>query len=324
MEIDKLKFSVIIPCYNAAGTIIHTLDSLVCQQYHDWEAICVDDCSADSTVSLIQQYIKEHSDARITLLCNVENSGPGISRNKAIEIACGDYLCFLDADDYYADNYFACLDDALAKTDADIIIYGCNQVIGSKVRHRPKKAQSCREDYMALVSGSLCSCSWRKALWHDILIPSISNAEDIAVIPILISRAEKVISIPDCLYYYVHSNSSTSSRHISQVSHNFVSSFHYTLNHIDLNAYNEQIEFHGIKTIMYGATLNALKAGMKNDDIRLLWSEFENHFPLWCKNPYLQKYAKSKRLFVWMADRHYFVLMRLYAWLHTAILKIIG
>lgn len=324
MRKREIRYTVIIPCYNAAETITQTLDSLVCQQYKEWEAICVDDCSVDNTASVIQQYIEEHAEAEIKLLCNAKNGGPGVSRNKALEMARGHYFCFLDADDYYAGNYFTRLDEVLANTDADIILFGCNQVIGGKVRRRPKEALPRREDYIALVGGSLCLGLWRNILWQDIQIPPISNAEDIAVIPILISRARKVISIPDCLYYYIHSNNSTSSRDTPQVSHNFVFSFRYTLSHINLECYNKQIEFHGIKTIMYGATLNAMKAGMSKDDIRQLWAAFEPQFPLWRENPYLQMYSKCKRLFIWLAGQHLFPLMRLYAWLHTAILKVMG
>ena len=216
------------------------------------------------------------------------------------------------------------LNHRIEQTNADIVFYGFNQIIGGKVRKRPIELQSNISDYLALVGGSLCEGTWRRSLWSGITIPAISNAEDIAVIPVLISRAKTIVVIGDYLYNYVHSNTSTSSRHLPQVSYNFASSFHYTLEHIDVDVFHDSIEFHGIKTIIYGATLNAIKAGMNNREITALWAEFNKLFPLWINNTYLASYNCSKRLFVWLARHRLFILMRVYAKLHDFLLKTLG
>lgn len=319
-----MKFSVIIPCYNAASTIERALDSLTFQAFSDWEVICIDDCSKDNTADVIKSYSDKHKEARITLLCNEKNSGPGVSRNNGIAIAEGDYLMFLDSDDYYDLTTFDVLNSKITQTDADIVFYGCNQIIGKTMRKRPIEPRNSVPDYLALVGGSFWGGGWRRALWEGISIPAISNAEDIAVIPVLISRAQKIVTVDDLLYNYVHSNSSVSSRHHPQVSYNFVESFHYTLQNIDVEKYHDAVEFHGIKTIIYGATLNALKAGMTKEEILGLWSEFEDYFPNWINNKYVNSYSRVKRAFVRMASRKQFVLMRAYAYLHNLILKQIG
>lgn len=162
---------------------------------------------------------------------------------------------------------------------------------------------------------------WRRSLWEGIELPHISNAEDIAVIPILISRASCVESVADTLYNYVHGNNSTSSRHDPQVSYNFVASYHYTLQHIDKEKFKDAVEFHGIKTLIYGATLNAVKAGMSNNEIKELWSELEKVFPSWINNPYLKSYPKSKHLFVWLAAHRYFIPLRSYVKIHQWMLR---
>lgn len=324
MEKQTILYSVIIPCYNAAETIVRALDSIASQNFSDWEVVCIDDCSKDNTAEVIRTYSEQHKDAKIRLICNENNSGPGVSRNNGIAVAQGEFLCFLDADDYYANDFFEKINEVIAETDAEVILYGCNQVIGDNVRHRPIKSYVRREDYIALVGGSFWGGAWCRRLWENIVIPSISNAEDIAVIPVLISRAKKIVSIDDLLYNYVHSNLSISSRHNPQVSNNFVTSFHYTLLHIDVLRFHDSVEFHGIKTIIYGATLNALKAGMSKKEILVLWAEFEQKFPHWIENKYLKSYSYSKRIFVKMASHHCFLLMRCFAWLHNVLLKAIG
>lgn len=303
---------------------MRALDSLVLQSFKDWEVICIDECSKDSTVEVVCTYAGTHKDSRIILLRNEKNSGPGVSRNNGIAIAKGDYLCFLDADDFYDSSTFSVLDKRISQTGADIVFYGCNQIIGKTVRKRPVLSRNSISDYLALVGGSFWGGTWNRTLWDGISIPAISNAEDIAVIPILISRAKTIVSTEELLYNYVHSNASISNRHHPQVSYNFIESFHYTLKHIDVQKYREAVEFHGVKTIIYGATLNALKAGMKNEEIKSLWAEFEKEFPYWKGNQYLKSYSRSKRVFVWLASKKAFVWMRAYAHLHNLALKKIG
>lgn len=319
-----MRFSVIIPCYNAAATIERALDTLAMQTYTDWEVICIDDCSKDNTTAVISAYKERRQDDRIILLRNEKNSGPGVSRNHGLAIAKGEYMCFLDADDYYDIATFQVLDEKIRETDADIVFYGCNQVIGATVRKRPVTPRNSISEYMALIGGSFGGGAWRRTLWTGVEIPAISNAEDIAVIPVLVSRARRIEAIDDLLYYYIHSNNSTSSRHHPQVSYNFVTSFHYTLQHIDIGEFHDSVEFHGIKTIIYGATLNAIKAGMSNSDIMELWTEFEGRFPEWNKNRYISMFAHYKRVFLEMVYKRWFVMMRLYAKLHDVLLKTLG
>lgn len=316
-----MKFSVIIPCYNAASTIERALGSLLQQTVAEWEAICIDDCSKDNTVETIKKFVELNKCANITLICNEKNEGPGFSRNRGLSVAQGEYLCFLDSDDFYELNTIEILDEVINNTNADIVFFGSNQIIGSTKRKRPIASRNSISEYMALVGGSLCMAVWRHSLWKDIVLPQISNAEDIAVIPILISRAKCVMSVEDTLYNYVHGNNSTSSRHHPQVSYNFVASYHYTLQHIDIDKFKVAVEFHGIKTIIYGSTLNAIKAGMSNKEIEELWLEFEQVFPCWINNLYLKSYSKSKRLFVYLAAHRCYTLMRSYVRIHQWLLR---
>lgn len=319
-----MLFSVIIPCFNAAGTIERSLDSLRLQSFKDWEVICVDDCSQDNTREIIKTYSKNHGDMKLILLSNEENNGPGVSRNNGITIARGEYLCFLDADDNFDVSALSVLEETIQKTNADVVLFGQNQVIGDSIRRHFTKTRNSIAEYLAFAGESLCGGCWHRSLWKDLEIPAISNAEDIAVIPILISRSRKVVTVDEILYNYVYSNSSTSNRHHPQVSYCFVASFQYTLKHIDSGCFQNELEFHGIKTIIYGATLNALKARMSNNEVLAIWSKYEQLFPNWKKNCYLKEYECSKRLFVRAAANHCFFVLRCYAFLHSTVLRILG
>lgn len=93
------RVSVIIPVYNAERYISKTLDSIIAQTYTDMEVVLVDDCSKDNSAEIIAQYQKKYP--HIIYFLQPENKGAGAARNKALELAGGQYVAFLDSDDLW-------------------------------------------------------------------------------------------------------------------------------------------------------------------------------------------------------------------------------
>lgn len=98
------NISIIVPCYNAFGTITQTIESVLAQSYSDWEMIIVDDCSTDNSADIIKSYVAR--DSRIKYFRTDKASGsPSLPRNIGIENSQGEYIAFLDADDiWFADK----------------------------------------------------------------------------------------------------------------------------------------------------------------------------------------------------------------------------
>ena len=92
--------SIITPNYNCSRFIAETIESVLAQTYTNWEMIIVDDCSTDNSYEIALNYSKK--DSRIKVYKNENNSGAAFSRNKAIEIAKGEYIAFLDSDDLWS------------------------------------------------------------------------------------------------------------------------------------------------------------------------------------------------------------------------------
>ena len=113
------KVSIIIPVYNAVETLPRCLDSVISQTYNNIEIICVDDDSTDESASVIKEYIKK--DKRIRYFKNRKNSGPGISKNHGIEKANGDYLSFVDSDDYIEADMIEKMVNFAVKNNLDIL-----------------------------------------------------------------------------------------------------------------------------------------------------------------------------------------------------------
>lgn len=94
--------TVITPTYNSQKFIRQTYESLSKQTYKNWEWIVVDDCSIDSTIEILSKIAL--SDNRVKIYSNPVNSGAAVSRNKAIEVAKGEFIAFLDSDDMWLDT----------------------------------------------------------------------------------------------------------------------------------------------------------------------------------------------------------------------------
>ena len=113
--------SIAMPAYNAGKYIAETIESIIAQTYKDWELIIVDDCSTDTTVSIIEQYIKKNN--KITLIKRRENSGGcRLPRFDAILAANGEFVCPIDADDTIEEQYLEKLVKRQKETNADIVL----------------------------------------------------------------------------------------------------------------------------------------------------------------------------------------------------------
>ncbi len=115
--------SVIIPAYNYGHLIIQALESVSVQTYTNWECIVVDDGSTDETESFVEDFIRKHADQNFKYV-RIPNSGPSTARNTGIELACGTYLQFLDADDLISKNKLAVQTGLLQSRDCALVYAG--------------------------------------------------------------------------------------------------------------------------------------------------------------------------------------------------------
>ena len=112
------KVSVVVPCYNVAPYVGACLDSLVNQTLHDIEIICVDDKSTDDTANIIKK--RAGADARIKLIELPQNAGVSVARNTGIDTATGEYIGFVDPDDYVDLDFYEKLYEVATRENADI------------------------------------------------------------------------------------------------------------------------------------------------------------------------------------------------------------
>lgn len=123
---EKPKVSIIISAYNEEKFIRQSLESALNQSLKDIEIIIVNDGSEDNTLEIIREYIEENSDkkdSRVKLINNIENISLGASRNKAMKIAKGDYIGFLDGDDWLDEKTMEISYNQAKEKNTDITIF---------------------------------------------------------------------------------------------------------------------------------------------------------------------------------------------------------
>ena len=120
-EILNSLISVIVPVYNVEKYLSKCLESIINQTYQNLEIICVDDGSTDSSPKILEEYAKK--DTRIKIL-EQTNSGQGVARNYAINLAKGEYIMFVDSDDWLSLNACEVLLNKISLTSSDFVIFG--------------------------------------------------------------------------------------------------------------------------------------------------------------------------------------------------------
>ncbi len=119
---NNILFSFVLPVYNRQGSILKAVDSIINQQYQNWELIIVNDASTDNTAKIIDSI--KHD--KIRVIHNVVNKERCVSRNIGIAAAYGQYVCFLDSDDYHLPNHLTLIHKAICAKDEEEIFFFTN------------------------------------------------------------------------------------------------------------------------------------------------------------------------------------------------------
>ncbi len=216
----KPFISIIIPIYNSQKYIKKNIDSILNQTYKNFELLLINDGSTDDSLSVINSY----NDDRIRLI-NKKNGGVSSARNYGINSSSGDYLYFVDSDDYIEPNTLEKFVDIIKSFNPDLIICGFfsetyNSHSYDKIFFDEKLYSSrgeFRKDIVSLYDKHLLYNVWNKLFKKDIIInnnilfPNINFGEDIIFNQLYLENSKKIYNSELCLYHYVRevSNSIT-------------------------------------------------------------------------------------------------------------------
>lgn len=296
-----MKISVIVPIYNVETYLGKCLNSILEQTFTDYELILVDDGSTDSSGDIADEYALK--DDRISVI-HKKNGGLSDARNHGIEKANGEYICFIDSDDWIEKTYLEELHELAVKNEADITICDYQKNTGDSVITQPKEFAVVIETGIDAIDNlysdkyGIYVVAWNKLynrdLFTDLRYPVGMIHEDEAIFGDLFCEAKKVVRTERILYNYRVNNETS------------IMSSKYSLKRLDilkameirmetykskgLNRYYEKDSF----KYLYKILLNEIEIKKIKGDNRAVLKKL--------KNKYWSKYTESLH-FDWSVKR---------------------
>ncbi|MGN8199908.1 glycosyltransferase family 2 protein [Salinisphaera sp. RV14] len=190
---DTPRYSFIVAAYNVESLIEECLASLLSQQDGNYEIVVVNDGSTDATLEIVQTFA---DNPKLTIV-DKQNGGLSDARNAGLEVARGDYLMFIDGDDWIEPDTLLCFEKILSEeTEADLLVFGFYEVHGATRYHSPHVA-----DFWKMTN-SACNKLFARTLFDNIRFDRGIWYEDLAIVPMLFARARRPVTVHALLYNY--------------------------------------------------------------------------------------------------------------------------
>ncbi|MBR5798527.1 MAG: glycosyltransferase [Lachnospiraceae bacterium] len=338
-----MKLSIIVPVFNMAadGKLEYCLNSLVNQTISDYEILAVDDCSTDNSLEILRAYEEKYPE-KFIVIASPENRKQGGAKNLGLLKAQGDFIGFIDSDDWVTPDYYEKLITRAEETGADIVgcdyhlTYEHSMEIGQVV-HNNKESQTgvlTKDKYRSLIldGGSLVVKIYRRHIIYDYpnRFPEGIFYEDNAIRNSWILRAKRFEYIKEPMYYYYQHNTSTVHTITEQRCRDRMEAARVMVREAKefgfLEEYYPEIES-SFTTLFYVNTLFSYMAGVKKKNYRFvkaLGKEMKETFPGFQNNQYYQErvHAEERKLIgMHMKSAMYFMLYYKVLWAYRNFRK---
>ena len=243
---EKALVSMIVPVYKVEKELARCVESLLQQDYNNYEIILVDDGSPDRSGEIADQ-LAEQNPQRIRVI-HQENRGLSGARNTGIRAAKGQYLSFIDSDDFIEPNMISLMVSELERTASNIA------VCGRFDDYPDHSSESFTMDEVTVLSDeeavkriltwnqmdlSACDKLFKAGLWEDVTFPEGENNEDIRTVPKVIQKAGRLVHVAVPLYHYCHRAGSITTNYNTKKVQDFYRAIQYMDAFVD--AYYPQI-----------------------------------------------------------------------------------
>lgn len=314
------KVSIIVPVYNVSEYLERCVNSLFQQKYKNVEIILVDDCSTDGSRELAKKLAKK--DSRCIFIQREKNGGLSAARNTGMEAASGEWLAFVDSDDWVTEDYISAMYDIAQKDNAEIVISSIYYYYenGSYKEVSPfadLTTESSQKEKIALCRPYAWGKLYRNSLFRirKVEFPEdIWRSEDISTIIPLMSYTDKISILNKPLYYYYQRKNSLSNMNYKNAD---VSFYPRTINRmfeLSNQGFELELEYRSICDLIYGMVMIMLRSKKSNEEVLEVINSFNKKYPYWKKNPYLKKLVKGKRIFIFCASYKWLRILKLLIW----------
>ena len=304
-----IKVSVIVPVYNVESYLEKCLDSLVNQTLKDIEIIVVNDGSPDNSQEIIDNYAKKYKQIKAYVK---ENGGLSDARNYGIKKATGEYIIFIDSDDYVKENMLEIMYQKALNDNLDIVV--CNSINvyenGNMIEIKSNRNYSNSPIKNYLVSPPMaCIRLYNRTLFDKIQFKKGIYYEDLELTPKLVKYTQKISFIDEGLYYYYQRTGSIMKQ--KEFNEKLLDIFKVLDSNKELllKEYPEEIEYMYITHLLRTATLRFLEYDNYRDNINKIISTMKEDFPNWKNNKYYKQSSKKLKLLCNLAyNKNIFIL----------------
>ena len=297
--------SIIVPVYNAEDYLHQCIDSILGQTYRNIEVILVDDGSTDNSGDICREYA--NVDSRIIVLSQ-KNAGAAAARNKGIDIARGEYIGFVDSDDYIDSDMYEILVDAIQENNADVAqilsrrVTNDGAVVNQELIDRTENnppviyhSEGAIEHYLT-GNHSLWCHIYMATLFNNLYIPEGMSGEDLAVVIPLYDRCNRVVKVNKYKYNYRLNLNSVTHSGLTQRAINLFYEYEKQLHkYSNRHVYKEILIFTLSKSL--AGILNAMLLegddGFDNNETYFK-NKLKKYYSLFCNNKYISKNQINK------------------------------
>lgn len=295
--------SIIVPVYNSTLYLENCLNSLVSQTLMSIEIVCVNDGSTDQSLQILNDYLKRYPDKII--VSSKENGGLGDARNHGLKLSNGEYIGFVDSDDYVSSTMFEKLYEQAKKEDSDIVECQFNWVYPDHVITDSITNYQSKQDYLANLRVLVCNKLFKRELIieNNLLFPVNTRYEDIPFSYVAVASCKRYSFIDHVGYFYVQRPNSLSNfqnKHVRDIfeilkctRQQFISNHFY-------DEYESEIEYLFIR-ILLGSSFKRIiqikDKTLRNELLLESWNILKATFPNWKKNRYLKSFRPKNIYF---------------------------
>ena len=313
---ENPKISIIIPMYNVQDYIEKCVNSILKQKYDNYEIIIVNDGSTDNSYNMV----KSIDSSRIKIITK-SNGGLSSARNEGLKYVTGEYIWFIDGDDYIEDDALELLVKNIKKEDYDVIcFYYYNEYKGNK-KIQVDKVNIKKLSERPLINTSACAKIFKKDFYEQnkFIFTEGIIYEDLALIPFVMAKANKIKLIEKPLYNYVKRENSIMNQR-KKFNKNRDDKFkaidilsnHFIAEGIN-EKYKEELEYLIIKHLLlvYSTEILPFKAEIYKERCKNVLKYLNKINVKWYENKYLKSSAKITRLYVWLFRKKLFKLCKI-------------
>lgn len=315
------KVSIIVPVYNARDYIVTCIESLMNQTLDDIEVVFVDDHGTDGGMDVARNRVDAYDGPKTFIFTETpSNSGPGAARNVGIRHAAGEYVAFVDSDDWLEVTFCELLYKAASRKDADI---ACCDIFLDNVSDSESKVvmnprikdgdftDSKRAGFMTRYVSYFTTYIYRRQFLLDngLMFPQTRSAEDSCFLTCSILTARKMASVRKPLYHYMIRNASLSLKpdplRYQQKLSSFNEMMDYARKHGLYESSKQELDFIYIKKAFLMAVFTYVKNASPRDSkvLSVIHNDLLAQIPDYRSNRYLRKNLKL-RMLVGMIRKH--------------------